>query len=309
MVEPQMGGSYRELLDLARWAEERGFDTFARSDHYLDMTVSRPTTDAFTSLAAVAAATSSIRLAVLVSPITFRHPAVIAKAAATLDEISGGRFELGIGTGWMEGEHEAFGLELPPLAERFARLEEAFAYVSAALGRTRGPTDGHRYRLGDVVPMPTPGERVRLIVGGTGRRRTPELAGRFADELNLFGADAETVRSRAATAGRAAAAAGRDPGAVAISTMVSPLVGDHRAGFEERLAATAARRRMDPGHLLDRMRQRGTPHGTVDEAAEGFAALSDLGLRRVYLQQFDALAAVDRENLDLTLAAIRRAGV
>ncbi len=160
MVEPQLGGTYADLVGLARWAEETGFDVFARSDHYLDMDVSRPVTDAFVGLAGVATETDSIGLAVLVSPITFRHPAVIAKSAATLHEMTGGRFELGVGTGWMEGEHAAFGMRLPPIGERFEMFEEALAYLAAALGRTGGPVDGAHYRMDDVVPLPSPGRQV-----------------------------------------------------------------------------------------------------------------------------------------------------
>jgi alkanesulfonate monooxygenase SsuD/methylene tetrahydromethanopterin reductase-like flavin-dependent oxidoreductase (luciferase family) len=305
MVEPQMGGTYQDLVDLARWAEEHGFDTMARSDHYLDMDVSRPVTDAFTAMGGLAVETASIGLTVLVSPITFRHPAVIAKAAATLHEMSTGRFELGMGTGWMQGEHDAFGLPLPSVGERFAMLEEALAYLSAALGRRRGPVAGDRYRLGDLTPLPSPGDGLRVIVGGSGPRRTPRLAGTYADELNLFGADPETVRTRVAATRQAAETAGRHPDSIAFSAMMSPLVGRDTAEFEDRLRSRLARSGASRERFLARLDERGTPYGTVDEVTERFAEIARLGLSRVYLQQFDPLADIDRENALLALGAAR----
>ncbi len=305
MVEPQMGGTYEDLVGLARWAEEHGFDTLARSDHYLDMDVSRPVTDAFTALGGLAVGTASIGLTVLVSPITFRHPAVIAKSAATLHEMSLGRFELGLGTGWMQGEHDAFGLRLPPLGERFDMLEEALAYLSVALGRSDGPVAGDHFTLGDLTPLPSPGDGLRLIIGGSGPRRTPGLAGKYADELNLFGADPETVRTRVAATRRAAEAAGRHPDSVTFSAMMSPLVGRDRAEFEDRLGSRLARSGTDREQLLARLDERGTPYGTVDEVAEGFSEIARLGLGRVYLQQFDPLTDIDRENALLALGAAR----
>ena len=190
------------------------------------MDVSRPVTDAFIALGGLAVVTASIGLTVLVSPITFRHPAVIAKSAATLHEMSLGSVRARVGTGWMQGEHDAFGLRLPPLGERFDMLEEALAYLSVALGRSDGPVDGDHYRMGDLTPLPIPGDGLRLIVGGSGPRRTPGLAGKYRRR-------AQPVRRRprdGAHQGRrhppgAAEAAGRHPDSVTFSAMMSALVG------------------------------------------------------------------------------------
>ena len=183
MTEPQLGGTYDQLLDAARWAEGKGLYGFARSDHYYSSRQPVPdATDAFATLAGLARDTSRIRLCVLVSPITFRHPAVIAKTAATIDQMSGGRFDLGVGTGWMELEHEAFGLEFPPTSERFERLVESLEYIKAAFSGES--FRGVHYRFeGEAGPKPT---GLRLIVGGSGPRRTPTLAGRVAGEYNTF---------------------------------------------------------------------------------------------------------------------------
>ena len=185
MTEPHMGMSYATLSRLARWAEGAGLDAFSRSDHYFADRVHHPNaTDAYATLAGLARETERVELVVLVSPITFRHPAVLAKAAATIHEMSGGRFALGVGTGWMDAEHEKFGIPFPPLGERFTRLEEALGYLHHALGRAPGAFSGHHYSLAEGEILPTaPG--VRLIVGGTGAQRTPRLAGTYADEYNM----------------------------------------------------------------------------------------------------------------------------
>ena len=184
MTEPQMGGTYDQLLTIARWAEDRGLVSFARSDHYYSSAdPAHDATDAFATLAGLARDTETIRLCVLVSPVTFRHPAVIVKNAVTIDQMSGGRFDLGIGTGWMSEEHEAFGLNLWPMAERFGRFDDALHYVRAALGPQPARHDGTYYQLeADVKPGPT--GPLPIIVGGTGKKRTPTLAGRYADEYN-----------------------------------------------------------------------------------------------------------------------------
>ncbi len=195
MVEPQFGGSYQRLLELARWSEEQGLDAFARSDHYLNGEESAHATDALTSFGGLASETERIELVSLVSPLTFRHPGVLAKTAATLDEMSGGRFALGIGTGWMEAEHDAFGIELYTLREGFSRLFETLSYVRAAFAGTEG-FSGRHYDLAagfEVLPRPV---NVPIVVGGSGMKKTPTMAGRFADEYNMFATDTETIEKR-----------------------------------------------------------------------------------------------------------------
>src|SRR5690606_7534909 len=144
-----------------------------------------------------------------VSPLTFRHPAVHLKAGVTLDHMTGGRFSLGVGTGWMELEHESFGLELHPLGERFDRLEETLQYIRAGIGESGSGFTGTHYRLAAFTPRPVP-VNLRLVVGGGGPTRTPQLAGRFADEFNAFPSAAEFA-GRIETCREAARAAGRDP--------------------------------------------------------------------------------------------------
>ncbi len=215
MVEPQVGGTYARLRDLAQWAEHQGLDAFARSDHFLDQDRSADATDALTTFGGLAEATVAIQLVVLVTPLTFRHPAVIAKTATTLDEMSGGRFALGVGTGWMQSEHDAFGIDLPPLVERFDRLFETLSYLRAAFGSSEG-FEGSYYRLDPISVLPHP-TNVPIVVGGSGPRKTPTFAGRFADEFNLFVTDSDTLAERIATMRAAAVEADRNPDAVKVS--------------------------------------------------------------------------------------------
>lgn len=296
MVEPQMGGTYEDLLALARWAETEGFDTFARSDHYLDVNTSAHATDALATIGGLARETGRIRLTVLVSPITFRHPAVLAKSAATLAAMSGDRLELGVGTGWMQTEHDAFGIALPSLGTRFDRLEEALGYLWAAFGRRPGGFTGDHFALADIPVHPVVGGRVPLVVGGSGKRRTPTLAGRYADEFNMFATDRDTLRRRLEVMRSAAVGAGRDPDRIKVSMMMTPVVGDDEAEYRDRLGHAAAADGIGPDEMAASLDERHVPHGTSERVAAGFAEIASSGVDRVYLQQFAALDAIDLDR-------------
>ncbi len=307
MVEPQVGGTYDELAALAKWAEATGLDAFARSDHYTNMATSTHATDALTSFGGLARETSSIKLTVLVTPLTFRHPAVIAKTAATLDEMSGGRFELGIGTGWMEPEHDLFGMELGPLGQRFDRLEEALGYLWAAFGRAPGGFSGVHFDLADIEVLPRVEESTPIVIGGSGMKRTPTLAGRYADEYNMFVTGKETLDARLAVMRTAADTAGRDADAIKISMAVSPVFGSDRSEYEQALARRAAGRNMDAADYVAVLDDRDIPHGTVDAVAERLTEMASWGVGRFYLQQFAALDDVDTESLATLTEALRSA--
>jgi alkanesulfonate monooxygenase SsuD/methylene tetrahydromethanopterin reductase-like flavin-dependent oxidoreductase (luciferase family) len=303
MTEPQLGGTYDDILAAARWAEENGLYSFARSDHYYSSRDPKPAaTDALTTLAGLARDTETIRLAVLVTPITFRHPAVIAKTAATLDQMSGGRFDLGVGTGWMEAEHEAFGLHFPDWSERFERLTEALVYLDAAFGGEGARFEGDHYRLdADVAPVPS---GLRTIVGGTGPTRTPALAGTHADEYNHIVAPAADVEPKIGVMRRAAEEAGRDPSEVAVSMMGPVMAGRDDDEYAERLARAAAERDVEPSEFEERLRNAGVPIGSGDRLSEQFAELARIGIDTYYLQW---VPTDDLEGLDETYVAVRQA--
>jgi len=305
MIEPQMGMTYDQVLGLARYAEDAGLDAFARSDHYLFPRERAPhATDAFATLAGLARETSRVDLVVLVSPITFRHPAVIAKTAATIDEMSGGRLVLGMGTGWMDEEHAAFGIPFHDQAERFDRLEEALAYLNHAFGRLPGPFHGEHYRLEETDVRPRPTGRLPILVGGGGERRTPRLAGTYADEYNIMPRPVDEIATRVARARAAAGKAGRDPAALRISVMTPVIAGMDAAGFRTILARMAAADPMgrDATALEARYRARGLPIGTVEEVRSVIGSFAQAGVQRVYLQHFGPF---DHDLLDEMYAVLR----
>jgi len=284
-TEPQQGASYATLRAVALAAEELGFDAFFRSDHYLAMgQAGLPgPTESWATLAALAVETSRIRLGTLVTPATFRLPGPLAITVAQVDQMSGGRVELGLGAGWFEKEHTAYGIPFPPLGERTSRLEEQLAIITGLWETAEGDTfsyAGTYYQLTDSPALPKPAQRPRppVIVGGLGKRRTPRLAARFADEYNLA---FQTVPDTAAAFARvreACEAAGRDPASLTYSVAHTVCCGRDEAEFRRRAAAI--------GYEPDAMRAIGLT-GTPDEVAARIAEYASIGAESVYLQVLD----------------------
>jgi len=283
----QASGTYDDVLESARFAEKRGLVSLALPDHYLlaldeEHAKTTPALDAFAQLAGLARETSTIELSVLVSPITFRHPAVLAKNAVTIDQMSGGRFSLGIGTGWMDREHEVFGFEYPSTSERFEMLEEALGYVKAALADEPVGFNGKHYQLEAFPLAPKPTGTVKLIVGGTGAHKTPYLAGTYSDEYNIYpGPDLE---ERIERAHKAAEDAGRDPNALLLSSAGFMLAAATQDELNEALDERASEAGMTRDELDEYHAHRNTPVGTYDELRDQFAAMEQAGVTRFYFQ-------------------------
>jgi F420-dependent oxidoreductase-like protein len=294
MTEPQMGATYDDLLAVARRTEETGFDAFFRSDHYLTMGgdgLPGPT-DAWITLAGLARETSRIRLGTLMTAATFRLPGPLAISVAGVDQMSGGRIELGIGAGWFEAEHTAYGIPFPPVRERFDRFEEQLAIISGLLAAPVGETfdfEGEHYRLAGspALPKPVQDGGVPIIVGGKGRTRTPRLAARHAAEFNVpFETVAENARLFAGV--RAACEeAGRDPSSMVYSSALVLCVGKDEAELVRRAAAI--------GRDVAELRENGVA-GTPAEAVDILGRYAEAGAQRVYLQVLDL---ADLDHLDL----------
>ena len=246
MVDPQEGLPYAAMLQLARAAEAAGFESFVRSDHWLSLegNWSAPASDAWTTLAGLARETTRIRLGTMVTPVTFRHPAALAKIVATVDEMSGGRAELGIGAGWYAPEHERFGIPFFSRPERFELLEEQLAILTGLWTAPSFSFQGRHYELRDAICEPKPIQRPHppIVVGGYGKPRLLHIAARHADELNLDTPTPEGCREIFGRLDAACLAIGRDPREVRRSAMLMWGEAEVALPFAEQRARLAAYR-------------------------------------------------------------------
>ncbi|MET8351830.1 MULTISPECIES: LLM class F420-dependent oxidoreductase [unclassified Micromonospora] len=299
-TEPQQGASYDQLLAVARCAEDAGYGAFFRSDHYLmmgEVTGDPGPTDAWTTLAGLARDTSRIRLGTLMTAATFRLPGPLAITVAQVDQMSGGRVELGIGTGWYADEHTAYGIPFPALAERFDRLEEQLEVITGLWATPPGERFDHAgryYPISDSPAMPKPVQQPRppILLGGMGPKRTPRLAARYADEFNLpFASTADTAaqfdRVRAACA-----EIGRDPAELVWSNALVVCCGRDDAEVARRAAAIGR----DP----DELRANGVA-GTPAEVLDTIGRYAEIGSQRIYLQVLDLS---DLEHLELVASEV-----
>lgn len=283
----QLGDDYDVSVEIARWAERRGLGAFAVPDHYLygKPEDGRPAPEALIQLAGLARDTHSIELVSLVSPITFRHPSVFVKSAIDIDRMSGGgRFALGLGAGWHDDEHTAFGIPYPERAERFTLLEEALAYVRAAVNGNPEGYRGEFFRLEKFPIAPAPKGKIKLVVGGAGPVKTPRLAGTYADEFNVYSRPLDVMEERIERAAEAAVRAGRDPAEIFISTACPPVIGADQAEYEEALERAAEVFRSPRDQVEGRLAEAGIVHGTPERLAEQLGGFAGIGVRRYYAQ-------------------------
>ncbi|HEX7134597.1 MAG TPA: LLM class F420-dependent oxidoreductase [Iamia sp.] len=294
-TEPQQGASYDDLLAVARLAEELGFDAFFRSDHYQRMGGGSPRpgpTDAWITLAGLARETSTIRLGTLVTAATFRLPGPLAIGVATVDAMSGGRVELGLGSGWFDDEHTSYGIPFGSVKERFDRYEEQLAIITGLWETPEGETfgfDGSEYQLADspALPKPVQSPRPPIIIGGGGQKRTPRLAATYADEFNMPFTDLDGTRAAFGRVRAACEARDRDPASMIFSAAQVVCCGADEGEVVRRAEAI--------GRQPDELRQNGAA-GTPDEVVARLQAYAELGATRAYLQVLD-LADLDHLRL------------
>jgi F420-dependent oxidoreductase-like protein len=294
-TEPQQGADYQTLLNVAKATEYLGFDGFFRSDHYLRMgdgSALPGPTDAWITIAALAVQTTRIRLGTLVSPVTFRYPGPLAIAVAQADQMSDGRIELGLGTGWFDTEHDAYGVPFPALGDRFTMLEEQLAIITGlwtAGADERFSFSGKHYTVTDSPALPKPAQQPRppVIIGGGGQKRTPRIAAAYADEYNaafdrVAGTQAAFERVRTAVS-----AAGRPADSMVYSIAQVVCCGRDKAELDARAAAI--------GQQSDAMRETGLV-GSPAEIVDKLGQFAEIGTQRVYLQVLDL---TDLEHLEL----------
>lgn len=299
-TEPQQGATYDLLLAVAREAESLGFDAFFRSDHYLhmgDVSGLPGPTDAWVTLGALARETERIRLGTLVTATTFRFPGPLAISVAQVDQMSGGRVELGLGAAWFDDEHHAYGIPFPPMGERFERLAEQLEIITGMWATPTGERfsfKGDHYAVSDSPALPKPSQQPRppIILGGWGAKRTPRLAARFADEFNVPFPPLDAYRVQLGNVTAACEAAGRDPSSIIRSVALVVCCGSDEAEFARRAAAI--------GRQPDELRENGAA-GTVDEVVDTLGAYVAAGAQRIYLQVLDLS---DLDHLGLIAAEV-----
>jgi F420-dependent oxidoreductase-like protein len=298
MIEGQEGVTWEHWVALAAACEDHGIEALFRSDHYVSgFDESRPVLDAWTTLSGLAAVTTSLELGTLVSPVTFRHPVVLARSAATTDEISGGRVTLGIGAGWMEREHEAYGFHFGSAGERIAMLGEQAEIVHRLLREERVDFEGRHYRLHDAPGLGRP--ELPILIGGSANPGTLAPAVRLADEYNTFFATVDEVRERKQRLDQACEQAGRNPATLRYSLMAPCIVGRDERELQDSARRVGARFGRDPKEVLERYGERG-PVGTVEHVIERLKQIEEIGYERVMLQHLahedlDTVALIGRE--------------
>jgi F420-dependent oxidoreductase-like protein len=296
MIEGQEGVEWADWVALAEACERLGFDALFRSDHYLSVggRAERGSLDAWGTVSALAAITTKLRLGTLVSPATFRHPSVLAKAAVTADHISGGRVELGIGTGWLEEEHTAFGFAFPPMGERMKRLDEQLEVITRAWSDGPQSFDGDYYAIDNLDARPKPVQRPRLplIIGGAAGPRSAALAAKYADEYNTVYVTPEVADERRRILDEACQQQGREPHTLRFSMMNGFVIGSDRKELEKRRA-----------HLKEWGAEPGEPWivGTPAEFVNRLREYEQAGIEAVMLQHH---LFHDEEALELIASAV-----
>jgi F420-dependent oxidoreductase-like protein len=293
-VEPQQGATYADQLAVAKAAEAQGYSAFFRSDHYVAMSgdgLPGPT-DSWVTLAGIARETSTIRLGTMVTSATFRYPGPLAISVAQVDEMSGGRVELGLGAGWFEAEHKAYAIPFPSLGERFERLREQLDIITGLWTTPTGETfdyTGKHYSVAESPALPKPVQRrLPIIVGGGGPKRTPALAADFADEFNVPFVPLDMLKTTYDRVRTAVADAGRAPDSLTYSAAFVVCAGRDDAQVATRAAAI--------GREVDELRAGSPLTGTPSEIVDKLGPFAEAGVQRVYLQLLDMS---DLDHLEL----------
>jgi alkanesulfonate monooxygenase SsuD/methylene tetrahydromethanopterin reductase-like flavin-dependent oxidoreductase (luciferase family) len=298
MIEGQEGVTWDDWVALASACEEHGVEALFRSDHYVSgFDESRPVLDAWATISGLAARTTKLELGTLVSPATFRHPAVLARSAATADEISGGRVTLGMGAGWMEREHDAYGFEFGTTRERVARLGEQLEIVYGLLHDERVNFEGTYYKLNDAPGLNHPD--LPILAGGSAKPGTAGPAVRFADEYNALFGTLDEVRQRKQLLDEACEHGSRDPSTLRYSLMAPCVIGRTDKEVSESARRVGARFGRSPEEVLERYVEHG-PVGTIAQAVERLKQIEEIGYERVMLQHLvhddlDTVALIGRE--------------
>lgn len=291
MVEGQNGLTWERWIHILKLAERLNFPTVMRSDHYF-IGKQQDSLEAYLSFAVAARETSKIRFGPLVSPVTFRSPVDVGRMAAQIDALSGGRFVMGVGAGWNEAEHKAYGIAFPPLKERFDRLDEAIQVMKALWAPGPATFAGKHYRLdgADCIPKPASG-RPPILIGGGGEKRTLRLVAQYADEWNAVNVSPEVYAAKVKVLEAHCEAVGRDPSTIRRSMMTFAIIGPNEkalnAGTERMMGIWGAPHGTEPAAYRETLRGRGMLVGGKDEVLEACARYAALGMQEIQFQHFN----------------------
>lgn len=306
----QARGSYETLLNISTWAEKNNIERIGLPDHYIvgkqrhDKDNPTPALDLLTATAGLVRDTEKMIYSILVSPITFRHPSVLVKMAATINDMAPNRFRLGVGTGWLEIEHELFGIPFPNLKTRFEMLEESLIYIREALSGENQGFKGEYYQLEKFPVEPASLTQIPIIIGGGGKVKTPTLAGKYSEEFNIYAGPKETLENSINLFNKVATENNRDISTLEITTACPPVVGLTKESVDNSLIEAAKALIQPEDEIAKNWKDRSYLYGTPDEVVRTLAMWEEVGIDAVYLQLLDLQPAKRDETIEVIKQAI-----
>ena len=305
----QARGSYETLLTLSKWAEQNNIERIGLPDHYIvgkqrhDKNEPTPALDLLTASAGLVRDTEKMVYSILVSPITFRHPSVLVKMASTINDMAKGRFRLGVGTGWLEIEHDLYGIPFPDLKTRFEMLEESLLYIREALSGNNNGFQGEYYQLKEFPVEPASLQDIPIIIGGGGKVKTPTLAGKYSEEFNIYAGPKEILAKSISLFREVAGDNGRDLKKLEITTACPPVVGLTKEGVGASLTVAAKALAQTEDEIASTWREKNYLFGTPDEVASTLSMWQEVGIEAVYLQ----LLSLKEDQRNETIEVINKA--
>ena len=306
----QARGSYDTLLSLSTWAEDNNIDRIGLPDHYIvgkqrhDKDNPAPALDLLTASAGLVRDTDKMVYSILVSPITFRHPSVLVKMASTINEMAPNRFRLGVGTGWLEIEHELFGIPFPELKTRFEMLEESLIYIREALSGDNQGFKGKYYQLEKFPVEPATLSEIPIIIGGGGKVKTPSLAGKYSDEFNIYAGPKEILENSISLFKSVASDNNRNIDKLEITTACPPVVGLTKESVDDSLVGAAKALIQPEDEIAKNWQDRSYLYGTPENVVRTLSMWQEVGIESVYLQLLDLEPSKRDETVEVIQKAI-----
>ena len=306
----QARGSYETLLTLSKWSEQNDIERIGLPDHYIvgkqrhNKNEPTPALDLLTASAGLVRDTEKMVYSILVSPITFRHPSVLVKMASTINDMAKGRFRLGVGTGWLEIEHDLYGIPFPDLKTRFEMLEESLLYIREALSGNNNGFQGEYYQLEEFPVEPAALQDIPIIIGGGGKVKTPTLAGKYSEEFNIYAGPKEILAKSISLFREVAGDNGRDLKKLEITTACPPVVGLTKEGVGASLTVAAKALAQTEDEIASTWREKNYLFGTPDEVASTLSMWQEVGIEAVYLQLLSLKEDQRNETIDVINKAV-----